>query len=322
VASTSLAARTIFASRSFRQYYVGQTLSLVGDGLRMLAVPLLVYRLTGSALSTGVSYICEIAPFSVFGLIGGSFADRLDRRALMIGTDAVRCAIMAAFALLFARHELTIPMIYGGLVLLSVCAAFFMGGQASSIPFLLGRERGTEAVAALASAENTSNLVTPIVGGALFSIFGPMPALIVNAGTYLLSQLSLARIPTVTYTEGPDSTLLTGFGFYIDGKLYDEMATPLMPKSGTAEEWTIVNKTTESHPFHIHVNSFQLTHINGVSVGTPQVWDTFLVPPQANGTDGSITLRIRFKEFKGKTVHHCHVLPHEDTGMMQNLLIT
>ena len=197
MASTSLAARTIFASRSFRQYYIGQALSLVGDGLRMLAVPLLVYRLTGSALSTGISYVCEIAPFSVFGLIGGSLADRLDRRALMIGTDAVRCAIMAAFALLFARHELTIPMIYGGLMLLSICAAIFMGGQASSIPFLLGRDRGTEAVAALASAENTSNLVTPIVGGALFSIFGPLPALIVNAGTYLLSQLSLARIPTL-----------------------------------------------------------------------------------------------------------------------------
>jgi FtsP/CotA-like multicopper oxidase with cupredoxin domain len=138
----------------------------------------------------------------------------------------------------------------------------------------------------------------------------------------IISDGEIVARRTVTYTEGPDSTLLTGFGFYIDGKLYDEMATPLMPKSGTAEEWTIVNKTTESHPFHIHVNSFQLTHINGVSVGTPQVWDTFLVPPQANGTDGSITLRIRFKEFKGKTVHHCHVLPHEDTGMMQNLLIT
>ncbi|HEV3154662.1 MAG TPA: MFS transporter [Candidatus Baltobacteraceae bacterium] len=196
------AAPGIFSSRSFRQYYAGQTLSLIGDGLRTLAVPLLVYRLTGSALSTGVSYICEIAPFAVFGLIGGSLADRLDRRTLMIGTDAVRCAIMALFALLYARHALTIPMLYGGLVLLSICAAVFMGGQASSIPFLLGRDRGTQAVAALAAAENTSNLITPVAGGALFSIFGPFPALAANALTYLLSQLSLARIPTL----GPHET--------------------------------------------------------------------------------------------------------------------
>jgi MFS family permease len=202
VTSTSAALRSIFASGSFRQYYVGQALSLVGDGLRTLAVPLLVYKLTGSALSTGISYICEIAPFALFGLIGGSLADRLDRRTLMIGTDAIRCTIMALFALLFARHALTIPMIYGGLVLLSICAAVFIGGQASSLPFLVGRDRGTEAVAALNAAENTSNLITPVAGGALFSLFGPLPALALNAATYFLSQLSLSRIPTL----GPEET--------------------------------------------------------------------------------------------------------------------
>jgi MFS family permease len=197
MASTTLAAPGVFASRGFRQYYAGQTLSLIGDGLRTLAVPLLVYRLTGSALSTGASYVCEIAPFALFGLIGGSLADRLDRRTLMIGADAVRCAVMVAFALLFARHALGIGVLYGGLVLMAICAAIFMGGQTSSIPFLVGSERGTQAAAALSAAENTSNLITPIAGGALFSIFGPLPALTINAATYLLSQLSLARIPTL-----------------------------------------------------------------------------------------------------------------------------
>lgn len=197
MASTSLAERSIFASRSFRQYYTGQTLSLVGDGLRTLAVPLLVFKLTGSALSTGISYVCEIVPFALFGLIGGSLADRVDRRTLMIGADAVRCTVMALFALLFARHALSIGMLYGGLVLVAICAAVFMGGQASSIPFLVGSRAGTQAAAALAAAENTSNLITPIAGGAMFSFFGPLPALAVNAATYFFSQLSLARIPTL-----------------------------------------------------------------------------------------------------------------------------
>lgn len=188
---------SIFASRAFRLFYLGQALSVVGDGLRTLAVPLLVYKLTGSALSTGVSYVCEIAPFSVFGLIGGSLADRLDRRMLMIVTDAIRCAIMATFALLFAAHALTIGVLYGGLVVISMCAAVFMGGQSSSLPFLLGKERGTQAVAALSALENTSNLITPAVGGAMFSVFGPLPALAINAFTYLWSQIALARIPSL-----------------------------------------------------------------------------------------------------------------------------
>lgn len=201
MSSTSLVVRGIFASRSFRQYYAGQALSLIGDGLRTLAVPLLVYKLTGSALSTGISYICEIAPYALFGVIGGSLADRLDRRTLMIGSDAVRCTIMALFALLYAHHALTIGMLYGGLILISICAAVFLGGQVSSIPFLVGQENGTQAAAALNLAENTSNLITPVAGGALFSIFGPLPALTINAATYFLSQLSLARIPTL----GPEN---------------------------------------------------------------------------------------------------------------------
>jgi MFS family permease len=174
---------------------------MLGDGLRTLAVPLLAYHLTHSALSTGAAFICEIAPFSLFSLVGGSLADRLDRRKLMIGCDAIRFAVMAFFAIAYWLHVLTLPMIYGGLVVISICAAAFLGGQSSSIPFLLGKERSTEAIAVLIASENTSNLVTPVIGGALFAYFGPLPALTLNALTYLASQLSLMRIPSL----GPDT---------------------------------------------------------------------------------------------------------------------
>lgn len=190
----------ILGSRAFRQYFIGQSLSLLGDGLRMLAVPLLAYHLTHSALSTGAAFICEVAPFSLFSLIGGSLADRLDRRKLMIACDAIRFGVMAFFAVAFWQHVLTLPMIYGGLIVISICAAAFLGGQASSIPYLLGRERSTEAMGLLMAAENASYLVTPVIGGAVFAIFGPLPALVVNALTYLASQISLARIPSL----GPD----------------------------------------------------------------------------------------------------------------------
>ena len=72
-----------------------------------------------------------------------------------------------------------------------------------------------------------------------------------------------------------------------------------------------------AHPFHIHMNSFQLTKVNGVAA-TPQLYDTFVVPP---GAPGAITFRTRFKGFRGKAVYHCHILQHEDTGMMNNIQI-
>jgi MFS family permease len=189
--------KSIFAERGFRFYFAGQALSFVGDGLRTLAIPLLVFKLTGSALSLGITYALEFLPFALFGLVGGSLADRLDRRRLMIGCDFVRFAIIGLFALAYWRGFLSLTMLYAGIVLVSATAAVFMGGQASSIPYLLGKQRASQAIAALIAAEQTSNLVTPPLGGLLFSLGGPLPALVVNAFTYLTSQISIALVPTM-----------------------------------------------------------------------------------------------------------------------------
>ena len=192
--------RSIFAERGFAYYFGGQCFSYLGDGLRTLAIPLLVFHITGSALSTGITYALEILPFALVGLVGGSLADRTDRRRLMIGCDFVRFAIMAGFSFEYARGALSLPMLYGGIVVLSAAAAVFIGGQASSIPYLVGRARSSRAIAALIAAEQTSNLITPPIGGAIFSVMGALPALVVNAFTYLISQFTLAAVPTL----GPD----------------------------------------------------------------------------------------------------------------------
>jgi suppressor of ftsI len=145
---------------------------------------------------------------------------------------------------------------------------------------------------------------------------------IVNRRTITLHQ-------SITQPPGFD-TLLTGYWPWIDSGLFNEMAINQTMTIGQAEEWTIVNGTTCGHPFHMHVNSFELTHINGVALSVPEVWDTFMVPPaqtlSPTGLDnqtpvGSITFRIRFQTWPGKSVFHCHILGHEDTGMMNNILL-
>ena len=77
------------------------------------------------------------------------------------------------------------------------------------------------------------------------------------------------------------------------------------------EEWTINSLNDYPHPFHIHVNDSYVVKVNGEAV-TPFWADTLPVPPK-----GSITFRMRFTEFTGKYVWHCHALDHEDLGMMQ-----
>lgn len=199
----SAEARSVFSNRSFSLFYVGQTFSYAGDGLRIIALPLLVYHLTGSALSIGVTYALEMGPFALFGLVGGSLADRLDRRRLMIACDFIRFATMALFAFGYARGLLTLPLLYTGIAVISTSAAIFLGAQASTIPYLLGKARATQAVAALLSAEQATQMVLPPVGGALFALMGPLPALVINATTYMFSQISLAAVDTF----GPDAPL-------------------------------------------------------------------------------------------------------------------
>jgi MFS family permease len=184
----------VFRSSEFRRYYAGQALSYLGDGLRTLVIPLLVFHLTGSAVSLGLTFALELLPFAVFSLLGGSLADRLDRRKLMLGADAVRFTIMALFTLALWRGVLTLPLLYAGVVLLAICAAIFLGAQASSIPFLLGKDRAKAAVAALVATEQGVNLIAPPLGGAIFGLVGALPALAINAATYLTSQVSIASV--------------------------------------------------------------------------------------------------------------------------------
>lgn len=194
-------ARSIFAERSYSLYYAGQSLSYVGYGLSALAIPLLVFKLTGSALNLGLTYALEFLPFALFGLVGGSLADRLDRRRLMIACDLVRFFVFALFALLLWRHALTLPVLYTGIVIASIAAAVFLGGQSTSIPYLVGKERTAKAVASLLATEQTSNMVSPPLAGFLFSLpGGPLIALVATAFTYLTSQISLMLVPSM----GPD----------------------------------------------------------------------------------------------------------------------
>ncbi len=141
-----------------------------------------------------------------------------------------------------------------------------------------------------------------------------------------MPDLPVARRRTLVFSG--DITGRTGLGvqFLIDGKEYDHERIDEEVEAGTVEEWTIVNEDIFQHPVHIHVNPFQVFDVQGIPPGDtswlaerePDVWwDTFRLPPF-----GRYTLRTYFRpEVTGKTVYHCHILPHEDRGMMGNLLI-
>lgn len=85
----------------------------------------------------------------------------------------------------------------------------------------------------------------------------------------------------------------------------------------SVEEWTVFNMNNIRHPFHIHINPIEVVKINGLPI-EPYWCDTVALPP--NGSPAfptSVTFRTRFRDFRGSFVMHCHMLAHEDLGMMQ-----
>jgi FtsP/CotA-like multicopper oxidase with cupredoxin domain len=106
-----------------------------------------------------------------------------------------------------------------------------------------------------------------------------------------------------------------GMAFTINGRTFDPERTDALVKLGTVEEWEIVNgggmMMAFDHPFHIHTNAFQVVSQNGKSPPFRAWKDTVNVP-----MGGSVQVRLPFADFPGRTVYHCHILDHEDLGMM------
>ncbi len=136
------------------------------------------------------------------------------------------------------------------------------------------------------------------------------------------ASTSLDDLSTISVPAGLQRTLVFGqdtgvpegeFGrFTINGHPWDPSYSEWTSTLGTVEEWLFRNDTEQDHPIHVHVNPFQVTKINGSPVSFDGYQDTAIVP-----RFGSITVRTRFKDFAGGPILiHCHILDHEDMGMM------
>lgn len=120
--------------------------------------------------------------------------------------------------------------------------------------------------------------------------------------------------------EAPPGGEANEFLFFgVDGQHFDPAREPYQARLNTAERWTLTNDldpklANHAHSFHIHVNPFKVTAVNGEPLDPPQWRDTMVLP----GSDGdSFTMETNFDDFPGKFVEHCHVLSHEDLGMME-----
>jgi FtsP/CotA-like multicopper oxidase with cupredoxin domain len=106
------------------------------------------------------------------------------------------------------------------------------------------------------------------------------------------------------------------FGFLIDGKKFDPGRIDHRVKLGAVEEWTIVNTHEhDDHVFHIHTNPFEVVSVNGKALASPEWRDSVIVERKG----GEVVFRSRFLDFTGVLMLHCHMMNHEEMGMMQTV---
>src|SRR3954469_2056565 len=96
----------------FWKFWTGQTISNLGSSFTGFALPLLVFKLTGSALNLALSTAFAFIPYLLFGLIIGAWVDRVDRKRLMIAADIARAAVIASIPVLAGFNALSIWWIY------------------------------------------------------------------------------------------------------------------------------------------------------------------------------------------------------------------
>ncbi|WP_454778543.1 multicopper oxidase family protein [Georgenia muralis] len=127
-----------------------------------------------------------------------------------------------------------------------------------------------------------------------------------------LRDVEPAARRTLTFTMGMGRGRGPGgmtFGF--DGRGFDAERTDQEVAAGAVEEWVIDNPTPMDHPFHLHVWPMQVVEAAGTAVAAPTWRDVVTVPAGSR-----VVVRVPFEDLTGRTVYHCHILDHEDAGMM------
>ncbi|MBA2598517.1 MAG: multicopper oxidase family protein, partial [Chloroflexia bacterium] len=171
-----------------------------------------------------------------------------------------------------------------------------------------GGETGTYAVKTI--SYDQGNHVYPEVQLATLTVAGTaqapaaLPASV--APDRDLDSAPIAATRDIFFNDVDDDPI-----FEIDGQQFDPNRVDDLVKLGTVEEWTIRNVTAEQHPFHIHVNDFQVVSVNGQPYNAASLQDVVILP-----ANGEVVIRAPFMDYAGKFVYHCHILFHEDHGMM------
>ena len=200
--------------RNYRLFFTGQVISVSGTWMQNVALAWLVVELTSSPIAVGALAFCRFIPFTLFGLVAGVVADRIDNRRLVITTQTASMILSAFLSVLVFTGTETLWLVYLLATLGGTALVFDAPGRHALTFQMVGREELPNAVALNASLFNASRVVGPAAAGVLIAAFGVAVCFAINTVTFVavLAGLLLMRkeelVPVERAKEPP--TMMRG----------------------------------------------------------------------------------------------------------------
>jgi DHA3 family macrolide efflux protein-like MFS transporter len=191
----------LFRNRNFVALWLGQTVSFLGDYFNWLAVPILVERLTGSALMVGLSVMSNTLPMLLLGPVAGVFVDRWDRKWTMVISDLLRALLVLLCLLVQTADQVWIYYVAG--FLMSCVSRFFFPAQNAVLPLVVPDKDDLLAANGLMQMVQTVGMLAGgALAGFLIGLWGEQIAFVIDSATYVVSAVAITTMVVPCTTKG------------------------------------------------------------------------------------------------------------------------
>ncbi|GAA4239905.1 MFS transporter [Actinomadura meridiana] len=195
----------------FRLFWLSRAVSGLGSAVTTVALPVLTYQETRSAVLVSLVAAAGTLPYLVFGLVAGAVADRVDRRTLMVGADWLNTLCIATVPVAAAFGALTGAHIILAALLSSSLALFFDAGLYGFVPDLVGRDNLVKANSSIYGVDTVVRIAGNAVAGGLIAFVGTAETLAVDALSFAASALLLRGIAYTATARAGSGTTRPGF---------------------------------------------------------------------------------------------------------------
>ena len=202
---------TIFRESNFLKLWAGHGVSMFGDMITFLAIPMLVYSITGSKSALSLSVLVRVIPVILIGPFAGALVDRLNRKNIMIWSDLLRAILTVV--LLLSPEKYLLKMIYIVVFLKSLIGIFFNPAFNSTIPSIIKKENLMSANSVFGVTTNTLQFISPFIGGALIPIFGARSVLLIDMISFIVSAAAILFIDIPKHPEQARKLITPGVLF-------------------------------------------------------------------------------------------------------------